>query len=654
MKIDLRQLMGKMLGKDAETSGVQSDASKPSSGEKKVLPEIAIPAVEMAGTLSHTRDFLAERSRLVGGVGWERLAQMPEWTGAGTTTSGILTRTSWSGVLGGAAKISPVIGRMPLNTASLLGFVEARKSLYRYLQGGEGISLDEMLPPRSFPAENVVGEATTAGSAILKRLGDVWGKGTGEKPVSSQRIGRVVMRHPAPPAPRAEMTLPWQESEAIEPVFGSTTEPAQPTGGGEKPSGILSPITRAFSAGRDAIRRVLKIAKSPIPEGTTPVPSAGKPTAPPVTIFRKEAETIETPAMPLVEEIFEREAPGTAESAEGTPAGEATEVPIVPPLEMPALGFSRRVAEDARKIVPDLGKRFPLAAGALLEKAPTEARKPTALTAGMTSKLFRSFAGMEMPRTLTGVEKLIREAKNKPESIVGKIVERLATPEEKEIVSAVERLEKPLAEAVESPERAVTSALGMGSKAEEIEKTLSRGPAAAVAWARQITSGLLKALSIPLPMPSVGELEEEASGTIESAMPGISGALELPSIGGIMEHPMASLERAVGLPGSLERAVAHPLEAVGRSVGLPEMPLATPRGAQEAIGGIERAAGQAEEAVSSAIPMGEISEIESKVVGAMGAAEEGLEKLPDLDDLTDEIYRRLVRRLKMEREIRGL
>ncbi len=155
-------------------------------------------------------------------------------------------------------------------------------------------------------------------------------------------------------------------------------------------------------------------------------------------------------------------------------------------------------------------------------------------------------------------------------------------------------------------------------------------------------------------MPSVGELEEEASGAIESAVPGISGALELPSIGGIMEHPMASLERAVGLPGSLERAVAHPLEAVGRSVGLPEMPLATPRGAQEAIGGIERAAGQAEEAVSSAIPMGEISEIESKVVGAMGAAEEGLEKLPDLDDLTDEIYRRLVRRLKMEREIRGL
>jgi len=225
MDLDPRKLLRELFGGGA---GKTSEAPAPITipGE---LPEPAIPAIEMAGVLARTRDFLAGRRRLVSGLGWEGLARLPEWTGASRAEpSGTQVRISWSGVLGDLTGAVPVVGRMTAGTDALLRFVESRKSLYRHLTGSEELSLETLFPTRGAEGlgENVIGEATTASSAILRRLGEVWGQSSGEKPVSPQRIGKVTMRHPAPPAPRhAEPGLPWKDAgegagRAVSPVTG--------------------------------------------------------------------------------------------------------------------------------------------------------------------------------------------------------------------------------------------------------------------------------------------------------------------------------------------------------------------------------------------------------------------------------------------------
>ncbi len=679
----MRKLLAGLSGTSAESEG----SAAPPSAEAlppREPPEPTIPAIEMAGALARTRDFLAARRRLVSGIGWESLARLPEWTGERPPApSGTLARTSWSGVLDKAPRPSAAAFEVPAEAKSLLDFVEARKSLYRFSPGGEGMSLDSLLAaPR--PTEGVVEAASTAGSAILKRLGSVWGRGAGEKPVSPQRIGRVVMRHPAPPTPRVELSLPWRETdeaveESVSPVVSEARRgEAVAKAAAEAPESalgkVLAPVTKAVSTGRATIRRLLRnvTPTERVEESHAPVvrraPAAG------------EVEPLEAPAMPLVREIVgEAEAPERA--AETVASGR-----VEPSIGASAARFSRTLAEEARRIVPDLGSRFPLAGGAFVEKAAAEAERIVKAPASETSKLLRTLAARSVEaRASVTAGKPVRAAAS---PLGGPAAGAPGAPKQtvrKTPGPTVQRFALPLPEVVRSPEKALMAlagAAGYGSEAESLAKAASGGGAGIVSWAAQIAerhapaeltraASMLRGLSIPT---SVGALEERAAGALEEAPSAIAGAMGISLPEGIAEHPLESIERAVPgavsaaerylsqplqqiarEPGALGVAVQHPLAAVQRAVGLPEMPLAIPSAAREAAGGaIGGAAEEVEHAASSLLPSGEVSEAESAVTRAMGVAEEGLTKLPDMDELTDEIYRRLVQRLKMEREIRGL
>ncbi len=672
----MRKLLAGLSGTSAESEG---SAALPSAEAlpPRELPEPTIPVMEMAGSLARTRDFLAARRRLVSGIGWESLARLPEWTGVQPTApSGTLARTSWSGVLDKAPRPSASPFEVPAEAKSILDFVEARKSLYRFSPSGEGMSLDSLLAPLR-PTEGIVEAASTAGSAILKRLGSVWGRGAGEKPVSPQRIGRVVMRHPAPPTPRAEPSLPWRETEeAVEEVVSPVVSEARrgeavAKVAAEAPEGalgkVLAPVTKAVSTGRATIRRLLgnvapteRVEESSTPAVVRRASAAG------------EVGPLEAPAMPLVREIVgEAEAPERA--AETVAAGR-----VEPTVGTSAARFSRTLAEEARRIVPDLGRRFPLAGGALVEKAAAEAERIVRAPASETSKLLRTLAvrSVEARASVTAGKPILPAASPLGRPAAGAPGAPKPTVR-KRPGPTVQRFALPLPEAVRWPERtlmALAGAAGYGSEAESLARAASGGGAGIVSWAARIAqrhapaeltraASMLRGLSIPT---SVGALEE-----VPSAIAGAMG-ISLPE--GIMEHPLESIEQAVPgavsaaeryLPqplqqiareaGTLGAAVQHPLAAVQRAVGLPEMPLAIPSAAREAAGGaIGGAVEEVEHAISSVLPTGEVAEAESAVTRAMGVAEEGLTKLPDMDELTDEIYRRLVQRLKMEREIRGL
>ncbi len=709
MNIDPKKLLTELLGRRIAEPSAPTSTLAPSAP-----PELALPALEMASTLTRTKDFLANRSNLRSGLGGANLTHLPAWTGASVPPpTGTSTRTSWIGYLDSIMRSPVTVARMPADAASLLDFVRDHENRYRYLPGNEGLSLDTTLPAvgTAIPGENVIGGHTAANSAILNQLSQVWGKSSGPMPVSAQRVGQIAMRRPPTHRLPATQQLPQQEKnveQAVASMIVPTAEKiVQGTPGvAGSASGLLAkvftPFHKTVSVGWSAVENLMgKVAPAPkggtdeapsfaegkreeavISTGETPrlltVPLANKISGVPESSYalteatsseKMTSDKLTTKLLPLTGHAKRISRSTAAETDAGLTEEKRTAEP--PPLSAKsAATFSKKIAEDVEKIVPNVAQKFPSVGKKSVEKLGEATQRQIIASSGAASK-------SHWPETET--RKIIAKASDAKNvvSIEGRTSEPLLGNDQisselvlpkagKEPSSGAEKLEMPLVvETTKSPVKGTIASLATSE---------NQGKAgSAVSWARQIvekhipaTFGVTKKLLPELAIPaSLEALNENAAGALGSTASELTGAVEhplkaarremkWPSFGGLMEkHPLEAAERTIGLPASVSSALEHPLETLQRSVSKPEMPLAPPAGALEiTAGGLSGAAGEVERTLPFSIPKGEVSEVESEIGKYPGETEEGA-KPPDMDGLMDEIYQRLLHRLKMERERRG-
>jgi len=698
MALDPREWLTNLFGKKGELPRLTArevDAPRPDAPA-----ELTMSALQMASTLAFTRDFLADRKNAVAGVGWARLQRMPGWAGVTTVLpSGILSRATWSGMSRGSGGGWSVVHRTPGATKEITDFVRRRARLYRYTSADTASGSAEMWwPPVETAAEDGVSgvwDTAPANAVIRRRLQEVWGKREpADLPVAAQRRsvrpglpppleGRMTWPTPRVGRPEADVDIVRQvdvpakrvvapgrakESDAAtvkidNPIKktwrrlvaslqkGKKDEPVEMTTKSERVAGesatVELPVRPAGEKERDVLEQPLSGAEKAaavqqVHRGVVAGvrDRGGEQVSRPVSRQRSQPETAGAVLRHADEKSGSDEGKGRV-SAEKEMAKE-TERPTgtaVAPREVPM--SSSPEIEAVEMPVVELQKANTVGAGenaVSLNDAPSVEREvigspqqenTTAKMPWPRRKREETVKAVE-PGEVVSVEQgmtmpLRRKMDAAPMPLV---VQRAgeATVAGKR-VAAIGPIGPPVSERAARPGE---KKLSIG--ASPVKVTLRRAVEAKAAWGRNIA----RKYSAIFPLAAENERPEWPNFTATAPETTGSAVSAL-----LLRYPTAGV-------------VAETVQRVRATVsdGMPAMPLVAPVGLQR-----ESAAPLARETEEAPLPGAISAEAPADRAGAEAtlAAEEVAEKpaWPDLESLTDEIFRRLSWRLRLERERRG-
>jgi len=676
-------------------------------------PKLAMSAMQMAGALVSTRDFLAGRREAVAGVGWTRVQRMPDWTGeVATRPSEILARATWSGVSDLSGAEWSTMRRAPRTAMAVTDFVRRRERLYRYYPAGSVPSPAQMSWPEVGVAteENVPGawDSSPANAVIQRLLQEVWGRGEpADLPVSARRR-KMVGRAPAPLLQKRAAGPVLSESPAVtEGVVRRAKAPAERVAPPEAEKGRSAaaveaehPIKRTWhrfvaslQKGKKGVQR-----EAARPQKRESVPRQSAPVAP--TAFptgRKERDLVESRLSGSEQEAAARPVhPDAGTIAEGR-SGEQT--PLSVPRQQSKPGIARAVPPQLEvKSGPDARTDTVVAKKRKVRKVAGPGE--TALAQSEVTALSRKKAAVEKPlvapkvgdvdiaRTIapsrTGpvsqnmtvspqrksaspkTPSPWREAKETidftGEAVVAKtVLSSEALPLKHETaalaqrnVNAAEMLlvgQKAGQEAVVAARGSTGIELVSPTVAERVRRpvgkvwsddvasvtsTLQRAVDAKAAWGRNVAE-------------KYGATHPLAAENAKREWPDFV-ATETGADGGAISAPLLRNPTSGAVAGTIQRV------RTTLSPAMPVMPLVAPDTLQrENSPSLSRES--AGETAGTPLPGTASTEASAESAGVETAVASG-EKAeepswPDMESLTDEIFRRLSWRLRLERERRG-